>query len=126
MAFPRQHRTKLHSANPIELPNKEVKRRADVVGISQASIMRLIGAVLFEQNDAWQTSSREMMVAAFAQIDKEEIGPIASRPTRLSPRIIPRTLHAPACPLGASPNHLQKLEKFGSGGGLAPRHADYD
>lgn len=53
MAFPRQHRTKLHSTNPIERLNKEVKRRADVVGIfpNEASIMRLIGAMLFEQND---------------------------------------------------------------------------
>jgi hypothetical protein len=47
--------------------NKEVKRRADVVGIfpNEASIRRLIGVVLFEQNDEWQTLSRNMMVAAF-------------------------------------------------------------
>ena len=84
MAFPAQHRTKLHSTNPIERLNKEVKRRADVVGIfpNEASIMRLIGAVLFEQNDEWQTSSRYMMVEAFAQIDKEEIDPILSITTK--------------------------------------------
>jgi len=84
MSFPRQHRTKLHSTNPIERLNKEVKRRADVVGIfpNEASIMRLIGAVLFEQNDEWQTSSRYMMVEAFARIDKEEIDPILSITTK--------------------------------------------
>ena len=84
MSFPRQHRTKLHSTNPIERLSKEVKRRADVVGIfpNEASIMRLIGAVLFEQNDEWQTSSRYMMVEAFAQIDKEEVDPILSITTK--------------------------------------------
>ncbi len=46
MVFPRQHRTEFHSTNPIERLNKEVKRRAVVVGIvpSEASILRLIGA----------------------------------------------------------------------------------
>ena len=58
--------------------------RADVVGIfpNEASITRLIGAVLFEANDDWQTSSRYMMVEAFAQIDKEEIDPILSITTK--------------------------------------------
>ncbi len=80
MAFPRQHWTKLHSTNPIERLNKEVKRRADVVGIfpNEDSIIRLIDAVLFEQNDEWQTASRYMMVEAFAQIDNEETDPILS------------------------------------------------
>jgi hypothetical protein len=44
--------------------------------------MRLIGAVLFEQNDEWQTSSRYMMVEAFARIDTEEIDPILSMTTK--------------------------------------------
>ena len=66
--------------NPIERLNKEVKRRADVVGIfpNEASIMRLIGAVLFEQNDDWQTQNRYTQVEAFAKIDAEEIDPILS------------------------------------------------
>ena len=84
MSFPRQHRTKLHSTNPIERLNKEVKRRANVVGIfpNEASIIRLIGAVLFEQNDEWQTASRYMQVEAFAQIDQEETDPILSISTQ--------------------------------------------
>ena len=75
MAFPRQHRTKLPSTNPIERLNKEVKRRADVVGIfpNEVSIMRLIGAVPFERCDEWLTASRDMQVEAFAQIDHMEV-----------------------------------------------------
>lgn len=44
--------------------------------------MRLIGALLFEQNDEWQTSSRYMLVEAFAEIFKEEIYPILSITTK--------------------------------------------
>lgn len=59
-------------------------RGSDVVGIflNEASIMRLIGAVLFEANDDLQTSSRYMMVETFAQIDKEAIDPIHSITTK--------------------------------------------
>ncbi len=70
MAFPAQHRTKLHSTNPLERLNKEVKRRADVVGIfpNDTSIVRLIGAVLMEQNDEWQLQHRYMQVEAMSEI----------------------------------------------------------
>ena len=70
MVFPVQHRTKLHSTNPLERLNKEVKRRADVVGIfpDERSIVRLIGAVLLEQNDEWQLQHRYMQLEAMAEL----------------------------------------------------------
>ena len=60
MTFPAAHRTKLHSTNTLERLNREVKRRADVVGIfpSEASILLLVGAVLMEQNDEWALQHR--------------------------------------------------------------------
>jgi putative transposase len=69
MDFPAPHRTKLHSTNPLERLNKEVKRRADVVGIfpNEGSIIRLIGAVLLEANDEWQTQNRYMQTEAMAE-----------------------------------------------------------
>ena len=47
-----------------------VKRRADVVGIfpGEASIVRLIGAVLLEANDEWATQTRYMQVEAMAEL----------------------------------------------------------
>jgi putative transposase len=70
MSFPAQHRTKLHSTNPLERLNKEVKRRADVVGIfpNEDSITRLIGAVLMEANDEWQLQHRYMQIEGMAEL----------------------------------------------------------
>jgi putative transposase len=69
IGFPAQHRQKLHSTNPIERLNKEVKRRADVVGIfpGESGIVRLIGAVLLEANDEWAVQNRYMQVEAMAE-----------------------------------------------------------
>ena len=77
MAFPRANWSKLHSTNPIERLNKEVKRRADVVGIfpNEASIRRLVGAVLLERNDEWQLQHRYMSLETMAGIADEAAAP---------------------------------------------------
>ena len=56
--------------DPLERLNKEVKRRADVVGIfpNEASITRLIGAVLLEQNDEWLLQHRYMQIEGMAEL----------------------------------------------------------
>lgn len=55
VTFPQQHRAKLHSTNPIERLNGEIKWRTDVVGIfpNELAIRRLVGAILMEQTEEW-------------------------------------------------------------------------
>ena len=63
MDFPREHRAKLHSTNPIERLNGEIKRRTDVVGVfpNEAAVTRLVGAILLEQSDEWATQRARYM-----------------------------------------------------------------
>ena len=71
MTFPQQHRAKLHSTNPLERVNGEIKRRTEVVGIfpNEAAITRLVGAILLEQNDEWAVQrSRYMTLETIAPI----------------------------------------------------------
>jgi putative transposase len=72
--------------NPLERLNKEVKRRADVVGIfpNEDSIVRLIGAVLLEANDEWQLQHRYMQVEAMADLNP----PITTeeKPLQITPK----------------------------------------
>jgi transposase-like protein len=70
LAFLVQHRSKLDSVNPLERLDKEVKRRADVVGIfpNEGFIVRLIGAVPMECNDEWTVRTRYMQVEAMVEL----------------------------------------------------------
>jgi putative transposase len=90
MSFPAQHRQKLHSTNPLERLNKEVKRRSDVVGIfpAESAIVRLIGAVLLEANDEWAVQHRYMQVEAMAELSPPLIeGEVTPEPdTQMTPQ----------------------------------------
>ena len=62
MTFPRSHWAQIYSTNPLERRNAEIKRRTDVVGIfpNEKSIVRLVGAMMLEQNDEWSPNRRYM------------------------------------------------------------------
>jgi putative transposase len=64
MTFPKAHRVQIHSTNPLERLNAEIKRRTDVVGIfpNEPAITRLVGALLLEQNDEWQLQRRYLQL----------------------------------------------------------------
>jgi putative transposase len=76
MTFPKDHRPKIHSINPLERLNGEIKRRTDVVGIfpNEEAITRLIGALLLEQNDEWAVQrSRYMNLETIAPLSDDPI-----------------------------------------------------
>jgi putative transposase len=76
MTFPKEHRAKLHSTNPIKQLNNKIKRRTEVVGIfpNEEAITRFVGAILLEQNDEWAVQRSRYMTL-------ETIAPLSDDPT---------------------------------------------
>src|SRR6516164_2962458 len=84
MTFPKDHRSKIHSTNPLERVNGEIKRRTEVVGIfpNEEAIVRLVGAILLEQNDEWAVQrGRYMTLETIAPLSDD---PIVSLPALAS------------------------------------------
>ena len=79
MTFPKEHWAQIASTNPLERVNKEIKRRADVIGIfpNDAAVTRLVGALMLEQNDEWAVSRRYMTLETLGSVSHN---PIVSLP----------------------------------------------
>jgi putative transposase len=74
MSFPRAHRTQIHSTNPLERLNAEIKRRTNVVGIfpNDRAIVRLVGAMMLEQNDEWSLQRRYMQLEGLQSLSDNQ------------------------------------------------------
>ena len=70
MSFPREHWAQIASTNPLERVNREIKRRADVIGIfpNDEAIVRLVGALMLETNDEWAVARRYMSLETVARV----------------------------------------------------------
>ena len=68
--FPREHWVQIASTNPLERVNREIKRRADVIGIfpNDDALIRLVGALILETNDDWTVARRYMSLETLARV----------------------------------------------------------
>src|SRR3954470_9208234 len=74
-AFPKEHWPQIASTNPLKRLNGEVKRRSDGVGIfpNDRAVVRLVGALMLEQNDEWAVSRRYMSLESLAPVSNTPV-----------------------------------------------------
>jgi transposase-like protein len=72
--FPKKQWSKISSTTPLERLNKEIKRRADVIGIfpDDAALVRLVGALMIGQTDEWAVGRRYPSLESLAHLDDTE------------------------------------------------------
>ena len=75
MTFPREHWPQIASTNPLERLNGEIKRRADVIGIfpNDRAVVRLVGALMLEQNDEWAVGRRYMSLESLGTLSDDPV-----------------------------------------------------
>src|SRR3954462_3543059 len=75
ISFPRDHGAQIASTNPLERLNREIKRRADVVGIfpNDPAVIRLVGALMLEQNDEWAATRRYMSLESLSTLSDDPV-----------------------------------------------------
>ncbi len=74
-AFPKEHWSQIASTNPLERLNGEIKRRSNVVGIfpNDRAVIRLVGALMLEQNDEWAVGRRYMSLESLAPVSDDPL-----------------------------------------------------
>ena len=96
LTLPKDHRTRLPSTTPLERLDKEITRRTHVVGIfpNQNAIVRLVGALMLEQNDECAVTRRYKTLETIDEVCKHrtvDVVEIATvQPDRLGSALIPR------------------------------------
>ena len=88
MDYPKEHWAQIASTNPLERVNKEIKRRADVVGIfpNDEAVIRLVGALMLEQSDEWAVSRRYFSLESLARLADTDPAQAARRGSLIEPR----------------------------------------
>jgi putative transposase len=88
MSFPAEHWTRIYSTNPLERLNREIMRRTNVMGVfpDEASVIRLVGAVLMEISDEWEVGRRYFSRESMERLTQLDYILVAEpQPLRLAP-----------------------------------------